>query len=261
MVENLCEDRSGSTEAMEAPGGPGDGVWSRTDRVLVARAALALAGSSTWLRWQGRIEEADRAAKWASWQRFAAENPGRVRPLFAAIADASACEGHQAFLDRALEGAISVVGADFGNIQLVDPVQGSLRIASQFGFGEDFLDHFAQVADDSSACGRAAHAHAQAVISDVRCDPLFAPHRKIAAASGFRAVESTPIVDRGRRLLGVVSTHFRRARQASGQELLLAEWYADRIGAALRARLDATPNGFPALSRGNHDRGVQFRTD
>ena len=88
---------------------------------------------------------------------------------------------------------------------------------------------------DSSACGRAAQVYAQTVISDVRRDPLFAPHRKIAAATGFRAVESTPIIDRGGQLLGVLSTHCRRPRRASRRELLLAEWYANRIGTALQA--------------------------
>jgi GAF domain-containing protein len=200
-------------------------------------------------------------AEWASWQRLAAENPSLVRLLFAAVADASGCAGEKDFLERALEGAIAVAGADFGNIQLMNPTQGSLWIAAQFGFGEDFLDHFAQVKDDSSACGRAARAHAQTVISDVRRDPLFAPHRKIAAASGFRAVESTPIIDRGGQLLGILSTHHRHPRRASRQTLLLTEWYASRIGAALRARREAGLNGFSASVRGNHDGRDQLRTD
>jgi len=216
---------------------------------LTARVALALQGSSTSLRCQGNIEEADRVAKWASWQRLAAEKPSLVRPFFAAVADASGCEDDEAFLDRALEGAISVLRADFGNIQLVDRLHGSLRIAAQCGFGEDFLDHFAHVGDDGSACGRAAHARAQTVIPDVRRDPLFAPHRKIAAATGFRAVESTPIIDRGGQLLGVLSVHFRHPRRASREELLLAEWYANRIGATLRARREAATNGFDGVTR------------
>src|SRR5262249_33497094 len=231
----------------DSPGIDGRAVASRADGwgALAARVASALQGSSTSLRWRGSIAEADRVDRWASWQRLAAESPTLVRSLFAAIADVSASAGEKEFLDRALEGAISVVGADFGNIQLVDRVHGSLRIATQLGFGEDFLDHFAYVKDDSSACGRAAQEHAQTVISDVRRDPLFAPHRKIAAASGFRAVESTPIIDRDGRLLGILSTHFRRPRRASREELLLAEWYANRIGVALRARREAPTNGFP----------------
>ena len=44
---------------------------------------------------------------------------------------------------------------------------------------------------------------AQLVISDVTTDPGFGPHREIAAASGFRAVQSTPLIDEAGRLVGV----------------------------------------------------------
>jgi GAF domain-containing protein len=225
---------------------------SRTDDLgaLAARAASVLQRSSRSLSGKRSLAEADRAARWASWQRLVAENPRLVQPLFGAVADAVACAGDREFLDRALAGAISLVGADFGNIQLVDGVHGSLRIASQLGFDEDFLHHFAEVRDDSSVCGRAAHARAQTVISDVRVDPLFAPHRQIAAAAGFRAVQSTPICGRGGRLLGIVSTHFRHPRSPKRQELLLTEWYADCIGAALRARLEALPGQFASRFAG-----------
>jgi GAF domain-containing protein len=50
----------------------------------------------------------------------------------------------------------------------------------------------------------------QTVIVDVQRDPMFAPHREIAAGSRFRAVQSTPLVDHNGRLLGVISTHYRR---------------------------------------------------
>jgi len=241
VVEGLWPDPSRTTRAPEAPGSL-ESVWSRPDgpRRVAARVAVALETSSTWLREMGRVTEAERATRWASWQRLAAESPGLVRPLFGAVTDAAALEDDAAFLERALQGAISMAGADFGNIQLSND-DGSLRIAAQLGFGEDFLDHFARVTGDSSACGRAASSHAQTVISDVRRDLDFAPHRKIAAASGFRAVVSTPIVGPGGRLLGIVSTQFRNPRRASRQELLLADWYADRIGAALRARLSVVP--------------------
>jgi GAF domain-containing protein len=192
---------------------------------------------------------------------LAAENPSRVRALFAAAAAATRSEGDQKFLDRALEGAISVVGADFGNIQLVDGERGSLRIAAQHGFDEDFLDHFAEVTDDSSACGLAAHARAQIAIPDVRRAQSFAPHRKIVAASGFRAVESTPIIGPNGRLLGILSTHFRHPRRASRQELLLAAWYANRIAAALLPRLAAAPGGLLASLHGNQNGGGEFRAD
>jgi len=97
----------------------------------------------------------------------------------------------------------------------------------------EFLDYFAVVEDGHSACGRAAQASAQAVIADVTADPGFAPRREIAAASGFRAVQSTPLVDHGGRLIGMVSTHFRRPHRPSSADLQVMELYGDYAGEAL----------------------------
>jgi hypothetical protein len=66
-----------------------------------------------------------------------------------------------ALLPKVLDGALSLMGADFGNLQILDVVTGSLRIVTQAGFGPEFLDYFAMVADHHSACARAARHGAQ----------------------------------------------------------------------------------------------------
>ena len=113
-----------------------------------------------------------------------------------------------ALLDQVLAFALTLLHAERGNIQLADPDTGTLRIAAQRGFGPEFMEYFASVTDDRSACGRAARRHAQVVITDVTTDPEFAPHREIALASGFRAVQSTPLVNRAGHLVGMLSTHY-----------------------------------------------------
>jgi hypothetical protein len=45
-----------------------------------------------------------------------------------------------------------------------------LKIVTQAGFGPEFLEYFAVVDDDASACGRAAQEGAQVVIVDVNAD-------------------------------------------------------------------------------------------
>lgn len=136
-------------------------------------------------------------------------------------------------LDRALEGAMALLGADLGNVQIRHPSDGALTIATSSGFDSEFLEYFAVVADNSSACGRAARQRSPTVIVDVNEDPAFAPHREIAAASGFRAVQSTPIVDAAGGLHGVISTHFPRPHRPSSGQMQLLGWYSERVGAAL----------------------------
>src|SRR5262247_2128726 len=59
-------------------------------------------------------------------------------------------------LDEMLAATIELLGADMGNVQLLNPERGVLGIAAQRGFEQAFLDFFREVSTtDDSACGRA----------------------------------------------------------------------------------------------------------
>ena len=70
-------------------------------------------------------------------------------------------------------------------------------------------------------------------------DRGFEPHRPIAAAWGFRAVQSTPLVDKEGRLVGVVSTHYPRPYAPPARDLRVMRRYADLLGQVLSSRLSA----------------------
>lgn len=132
----------------------------------------------------------------------------------------------------ALDGAIVLAHGDFGTLQLRDG-SGSLRIAAHRGFGPAFLSHFAEVrVDDPSACGRALAGAAQVAIPDVSADHGFAPHREIAERSGFRAVQSTPLVHEGA-VLGMLSTHYRAPTELTHAELTTLRRLADAVAQRL----------------------------
>jgi GAF domain-containing protein len=154
----------------------------------------------------------------------------------------------QAVVDEGLADALSMLRADRGNVQIVDPVSGSLRIAAQAGFSDEFLEYFAVVDDDGSACGRAARRLTQIVIADVTTDPRFAPHLEIAAASGFRAVQSTPLVDRRGDLVGVLSTHYPCPYRPPERDLEVMNRFGELIGQAIEASLE--PDGSDAQDPG-----------
>lgn len=130
-------------------------------------------------------------------------------------------------LDEMLAATIEMLGADFGNIQLLDGHSGALTIEAQRGFDQDFLDFFRKVSpDDDSACGRALGSGERIIIEDVEEDPLFAPMLNVVRASGWRAVQSTPLIGRGGEPLGMISTHFRSVHRPSDQELRRLDLYA-----------------------------------
>ena len=146
--------------------------------------------------------------------------------------------GIQSLLEHGLEDALSMLRADLGNVQIIDPVSGELTMAVQAGFSDEFVAYFGNVDNEGSACGRAAQQLAQTVITDVNSDPGFAPHRAIAAASGFRAVQSTPLVDSHGHLIGVLSTHYPGPYRPSRHDLRLIRRYGELLGEAIEVTLE-----------------------
>ena len=182
-----------------------------------------------------------RAEHFAASVRFGLAEPDAMARLHGLTKDLRTIPQLSSLLPRVLDGLMSLTGADHGNIQLLDPATGMMRLVTQAGFGPEFLDYFAVVGgEDGSVCGRAARQCAQTVISDVRADPDFAPHREIAAASGFRGVQSTPLVDYAGHLVGMVSTHYQRPHRPSDRDLRLIELYADFAGEAVSRHLGAS---------------------
>jgi C4-dicarboxylate-specific signal transduction histidine kinase len=132
----------------------------------------------------------------------------------------------QPLLDEVLDAIMALQNADFGLIQLYNPDTQALEIVAQRGFRADFLEYFSSVHEDSSACGRAMQRKERVIIEDVELDAGFAPHRRIAAVAGFRAVQSTPLFSRSGEPLGMLSTHFGQPHSPSESELRLTDLYA-----------------------------------
>ncbi|MFT3880715.1 MAG: PAS domain S-box protein [Gemmatales bacterium] len=127
-------------------------------------------------------------------------------------------------LNEMLTATIDLLGADMGNIQLLE--DGILRIAVQRGFKPDFLEFFREVTtEDDSACGRTLRAGSRTIIEDIETDTPYEPLRPIARAAGYRAVQSTPLMNRDGKPLGMISTHFRSPHRPDEQELRRLDMY------------------------------------
>ncbi len=139
-------------------------------------------------------------------------------------------------LEPILDAAIDSTRAHFGNIQVRTPHHRHLRLVAQRGFNRPFLDFFHIVADDGCACGSAMK-HARAVVvPDVAASPIYSePARRVMLDAGALACQSTPIVTRARRVLGMLSTHYRTPHQPSRMELIRVEALARRAADLLDA--------------------------
>ena len=129
-------------------------------------------------------------------------------------------------LQEMLQATIAMLGADMGNVQVLNS-KGALMIAAQRGFEREFLDCFRDVATDHDcACGRALRTGERLVIPDVEADALFASFRPAARAAGYRAVQSTPLLSRSGEPLGVISTHWRAPHAPGVHEMRWLDLYA-----------------------------------
>jgi PAS domain S-box-containing protein len=129
-------------------------------------------------------------------------------------------------LEEMLAATIEMLGADMGNIQLLDGEQEVLRIITQRGFTQEFLEFFREVSSsDDTACGRSLRAGERVLIEDVSTDAGYEPYREAARAAGYRAVLSAPLISANGAALGIISAHFRTPHRPGDQELRRLDLY------------------------------------
>lgn len=115
--------------------------------------------------------------------------------------------------------------SDFGNVQLFDSSQESLRLVAHRGFAREFVEYFAAVAKDQTACAAAMKRRARVIVFDVANDPIFrnSKSREVMLRAEARSVQSTPLFARSGTFLGMVSTHYRTVGHPLASELELID--------------------------------------
>ena len=112
-------------------------------------------------------------------------------------------------LNYILRAAASVDEAVGGCIQVGTGNGHTLATIASCGLTSDYFDRFATVvADAHTTCGQAWIERRRIVVRDVETDVEFAPHRIDASSAGYRAVQSTPLVDTEFHTVGILSTYF-----------------------------------------------------
>jgi hypothetical protein len=146
-----------------------------------------------------------------------------------------------ALLDEILDAAITITDADMGNIQLLDG--DTLTIVTHRGFAAPFLAFFNTVHKGLAACGMALQHGERVIVDDVAASPLFAgsPAGAVMLAAQARAVQSTPLLTRSGRVLGMFSTHYRTPHRPEEGELRLLDVLARQAADAIeRTQAEAT---------------------
>lgn len=125
--------------------------------------------------------------------------------------------------------------SDAGTVQILDPATHELVMRSSHGFPPDSAERFAKVnAASATSCGEALQAGTR-VFMDFDDASLDDPKGDLRwhVYAGYLSAQSTPLISRSGRAIGMVSTHWHKHHRPSERELrfldLLARQAADLI--------------------------------
>jgi len=150
----------------------------------------------------------------------------------------SSDQSWRALFDLLLEEAVAETGAERGTLQLMDDPTRSLRIVARRGFELPFLEFFAAVREsDDCACGRTLREGGRIIVPDITRSEIFkgTPSGDVLRTANVCAVQSTPLLDRHGRQIGVVSTHWTSVWQPSDDALSRLDAFCFRAAREIAA--------------------------
>lgn len=144
--------------------------------------------------------------------------------------------GEESFSATLIEGMKTIMRSDAASMQVYDPEEKALKLVAWTGFDPLSAERWQRIdASSITSCGEALAARERVIITDVEaCDTLvgssdLTEYRR----SKLRAMQSTPLISRDGRLLGMISTHWRKVHTPSEDQLqrfdVLARQAADAI--------------------------------
>jgi PAS domain S-box-containing protein len=139
---------------------------------------------------------------------------------------------------KLVEGAQSIMRADFASMQQLYPHQGEhgeLLLLAHRGFSAEAVEFWTWVRTKSSCqCGRALASGKREVITDVELDSALVgtPDLEAYRQTGIRSGQSTPLLSRSGELVGMISTHWKMPHEPTQRDLRLMDILA-RLAADL----------------------------
>lgn len=166
-------------------------------------------------------------------------------------------DGGEQLFEKILECAMAVMRADFGSLQMLDAEHDTLRLVAWRNFHPDSAKFWQAVSTRSrTIVGSALRYGERLVVSDVlNHAELHEEGLNHLLLSGISAIQSTPLVTRDGRVIGMISTHWRDIHEPAERELrvldILARQAADFFD---RRRVETALRESEAKLRAAHDR-------
>ena len=204
----------------------------------VATLVVDQSAPRQWTAAEVALVEETAERTWANLERARAEEALRAREaeLARELADMALLQEISGWLIQEgdlddlntgiLDAAIKIMRSDAGSLQILVHERNELRLLAWKGFAPESAAFWKWVrADAGSSCAQVMNTGERVIVEDVEtCDFLSGTadldecHR-----SGIQAMQSTPLIARDGRLLGMISTHWCEPHAPSNRDLRLLD--------------------------------------
>lgn len=130
----------------------------------------------------------------------------------------------EALYDQILDVAMAIMGSDFSSIQMLDPKKEELYLLAWRNFHPESAKYWQNVSvQTGTPCSIALRKGERILLTDVYASDCLKNTENLRhfTLSGITAVQSTPLLARDGRVLGMISTHWRERHEPSEYELAL----------------------------------------
>ena len=148
-------------------------------------------------------------------------------------------DNQDALYEKIVDAAMAIMHSEFGSMQMLHPERGNggeLQLIASRGFNERATAVWQWVRlDSATACARALRDGDRVIVPDAElCDWMIGTEDlEVYLQVGIRAVQTTPLLSRTGKLVGMISTHWREPHSPSQRDLrlldILARQAADLI--------------------------------
>ena len=147
----------------------------------------------------------------------------------------------QALYQEIMATAIALTQADAGTVQILDETTQDLVLLAKQGFKRSVIEHFHRVnASSHTSCGIALRSGVRSFIDfDVPESEDPDGSMRIHVEGGLLSAQSTPLISRSGKPIGMVSTHWRTRHRPSDRELRFLDLLARQAADLIEQRQDA----------------------
>jgi PAS domain S-box-containing protein len=210
------------------------------DGEFVAGLAVHTSGPRAWTSNEVALAEEVAERTWAAVERAHTEavvtadlqDTQRLRELGARLVS----EGDiQTLYQEIMSTAIALTEADAGTVQIFDEVTQELVLLATQGLEQTMIEYFYRVnASSNTSCGIALRTGTRSFVDfDVPESEDPSGSMRLHVEAGYLSAQSTPLITRAGRPIGMVSTHWHEHHRPSDRQLrfldLLARQAADLI--------------------------------